>query len=355
MLKLHFKKVLKAQLGKPYVWGANGPKSFDCSGLYYWISNQLGFKRADTTAAGLYSSTKERVGAPQTGDLVFLHSSGYVSHVGIMYDSKTVIEARGRAWGVVKTKLSDFKRRGGYTYKGVRYDPKLKLKTLTGARIDIINAMDIDGKKAHALACELGKQSAPVSADAMTTLVSAWGYWNGGGLKSLASLADEAGQKHAIVLLGSALNANGTITEKYRARIVAAAQLHILFGSDILVCGGNPKARITEAAAGRAELIKLGVKENAIMLEENSTNTMQNAKFAIASLLQSAYKRYTIVTDGSHIRRASILFMAERTRRLTGAIRTWGVWVSDDNNVWKKPIDETSHETIKAEVKAAMF
>lgn len=31
--RAEFLRVAKEQLGKPYIWGANGPDSFDCSGL----------------------------------------------------------------------------------------------------------------------------------------------------------------------------------------------------------------------------------------------------------------------------------------------------------------------------------
>ena len=32
----------RAQFGKPYVWGAEGPDSFDCSGLVMWCYEQCG-------------------------------------------------------------------------------------------------------------------------------------------------------------------------------------------------------------------------------------------------------------------------------------------------------------------------
>ncbi len=70
-----------SQLGKPYVWGAEGPNSYDCSGLTSWA-----FARAGVTLPRS-SSQQARVGTPvswndlQPGDLVFYYHP--VSHVGI--------------------------------------------------------------------------------------------------------------------------------------------------------------------------------------------------------------------------------------------------------------------------------
>ena len=69
------------QLGKPYVWGAEGPSSYDCSGLTSWA-----FARAGITLPRS-SSQQALVGTPvswnnlQPGDLVFYYHP--VSHVGI--------------------------------------------------------------------------------------------------------------------------------------------------------------------------------------------------------------------------------------------------------------------------------
>lgn len=69
------------QLGKPYVWGAEGPGSYDCSGLTSWA-----FARAGVTLPRS-SSQQALVGTPvswnnlQPGDLVFYYHP--VSHVGI--------------------------------------------------------------------------------------------------------------------------------------------------------------------------------------------------------------------------------------------------------------------------------
>ncbi len=79
------------QLGKPYVWGATGPGSFDCSGLTSWA-----FRKAGVTLPRS-SSQQATIGRPvswnelQPGDLVFYYSP--VSHVGIYAGNGTFINA----------------------------------------------------------------------------------------------------------------------------------------------------------------------------------------------------------------------------------------------------------------------
>lgn len=79
------------QLGKPYVWGAEGPNSYDCSGLTSWA-----FKKAGVTLPRS-SSQQALVGKAvswdqlQPGDLVFYYSP--VSHVGIYAGNGTFIDA----------------------------------------------------------------------------------------------------------------------------------------------------------------------------------------------------------------------------------------------------------------------
>ncbi|MCC6335624.1 MAG: C40 family peptidase [Myxococcales bacterium] len=47
-----FIDVATAQVGKPYVFGAEGPRAFDCSGLIHWALKQAGVADSRTTAAG---------------------------------------------------------------------------------------------------------------------------------------------------------------------------------------------------------------------------------------------------------------------------------------------------------------
>ena len=80
-----------AQLGKAYRWGAEGPRSFDCSGLTSFSFLQAGITLPRS------SSQQARVGRPvalgdlQPGDLVFFHSP--VSHVGIYAGGGKMIHA----------------------------------------------------------------------------------------------------------------------------------------------------------------------------------------------------------------------------------------------------------------------
>ena len=86
----------KAKLGSPYVWGAEGPDSFDCSGFTYYIyKNALGITLPRTSKAqstyGTYVS-KENL---QPGDLVFFDSSygSNVNHVGIYIGNNEMIHS----------------------------------------------------------------------------------------------------------------------------------------------------------------------------------------------------------------------------------------------------------------------
>ncbi|MCU4945846.1 NlpC/P60 family protein [Bacillus cereus] len=88
----------KKHIGKPYVWGANGPNSFDCSGFISYVFNQSGYPVSRTTAQGLYDKS-QKITSPQPGDLVFFHSTyspgPYITHVGIYIGDNKMVDAGG--------------------------------------------------------------------------------------------------------------------------------------------------------------------------------------------------------------------------------------------------------------------
>ncbi|MCM3926019.1 NlpC/P60 family protein [Frankia sp. AiPs1] len=86
--------------GKPYVWGAEGPYSFDCSGLVQYVFKQLG-RSLPRTAQGQYNvSTKVPQSGKQPGDLIFYGTPGNIYHVGI-YAGNGYMWAAPQTGGVV--------------------------------------------------------------------------------------------------------------------------------------------------------------------------------------------------------------------------------------------------------------
>ncbi|MGW8380712.1 NlpC/P60 family protein [Streptomyces sp. ODS28] len=81
----------RAALGKPYVWGATGPDSYDCSGLTQAAWRAAGVSLPRTTYAQIDAGTRVPRSQLAPGDLVFFYDS--VSHVGIYTGNGTMIHA----------------------------------------------------------------------------------------------------------------------------------------------------------------------------------------------------------------------------------------------------------------------
>lgn len=82
----------KSQIGKPYVWGASGPSSFDCSGLTMWAYNKVGVSIPHYTV-DQYEAAKSHpsMGEAKPGDLVFFGSDKH--HVGMFVGGGKMVEA----------------------------------------------------------------------------------------------------------------------------------------------------------------------------------------------------------------------------------------------------------------------
>jgi cell wall-associated NlpC family hydrolase len=86
-----------SRLGMPYVWGAAGPRSFDCSGLVQWSFAQAGIVMPRVAADQAQTGPLVPVEHLQAGDLLFYHTDptapGYISHVAIYLGGGRMIQA----------------------------------------------------------------------------------------------------------------------------------------------------------------------------------------------------------------------------------------------------------------------
>ena len=100
----------KSLLGKPYVWGAQGPSSFDCSGFTYYVFKNCANITLPRTSVdqSTYGITVSKSNL-KVGDLVFFDTDGAndgnVSHVGIYIGSNQFIHSSSTKGKVV---ISDF-------------------------------------------------------------------------------------------------------------------------------------------------------------------------------------------------------------------------------------------------------
>ena len=147
-----FIEYLRAQVGQPYLWGgqhtrltpenyvslierkeagrggyAGGPSyaeaaidfcrrkfregakvlyAYDCSGLgCYWLCNLTHLFKCDVNANTMMGRCLLQKEPPQRGWWVFRLNGKRASHIGYMIDDQYLIEAKGRKYGVVKTKF----------------------------------------------------------------------------------------------------------------------------------------------------------------------------------------------------------------------------------------------------------
>ncbi|MFI5768092.1 C40 family peptidase [Streptomyces sp. NPDC051658] len=78
-------------LGRPYVWGATGPSSFDCSGLTQAAWRSAGVSLPRTTYTQINAGRRVSRSELAPGDLVFFYSG--ISHVGLYIGNGQMIHA----------------------------------------------------------------------------------------------------------------------------------------------------------------------------------------------------------------------------------------------------------------------
>ncbi|PTA44694.1 glycoside hydrolase [Micromonospora sp. RP3T] len=84
-------KTACAQVGDPYVWGATGPNSFDCSGLTQYAYKAAGISLTHFTGAQWNEGRKISASEARPGDLVFFFSD--LHHVGLYLGNGLMVHA----------------------------------------------------------------------------------------------------------------------------------------------------------------------------------------------------------------------------------------------------------------------
>jgi uncharacterized SAM-binding protein YcdF (DUF218 family) len=121
-----------------------------------------------------------------------------------------------------------------------------------------------------------------------------------------------AGRPHAdaIVVLGAALRPDGTPGEPLLRRIRHGIELFKAGGAPRLVlCGGGGRGSgRSEAAAMRDIALAAGVPAEAMLLDERSTSTYENAVETAALLRTHGLRTVLLVSERFHLPRARMLF-----------------------------------------------
>jgi len=96
----------ESRVGDPYVWGAAGPDSFDCSGLVMWSYAQVGISLPHFSGAQYADTTHISMSDLEPGDLVFPADPG--QHVAMYVGNGMIVQAPYTGADVQVVPLSSF-------------------------------------------------------------------------------------------------------------------------------------------------------------------------------------------------------------------------------------------------------
>ena len=121
---------------------------------------------------------------------------------------------------------------------------------------------------------------------------------------------------HAFVVLGYALNPDGSINQEAMGRCDVAYESAIKYPNSFIFLTGGGTAKenkdVTEGGQMKEYLVNVkGLDEKRIILETKAMDTIENAKNTIEKLTEYNIKSITVITSDYHIRRANLLFKGE--------------------------------------------
>jgi peptidoglycan endopeptidase LytE len=120
------KTVATKHLGRPYVWGASGMKSFDCSGFIWRVMFEGGILLKRTTARKFYMTLPAvpEEDRDKFGTFVFFDN---LKHVGIVDTPSTFYHAQ-LTRGTNLSPLNSFWRRRIYGFRAIPVPTEMRIE-----------------------------------------------------------------------------------------------------------------------------------------------------------------------------------------------------------------------------------
>ena len=104
----------------------------------------------------------------------------------------------------------------------------------------------------------------------------------------------------------------GQLSSAAAGRILTAARIQKRTGLPIILSGGRVENDLpAEAETGKRVLMSLGVPKDKIIVEPESRNTVENAKYSAVLCRQNGYTRPILVTSAFHMLRSVLCFERE--------------------------------------------
>ena len=117
-----------------------------------------------------------------------------------------------------------------------------------------------------------------------------------------------AGEYDAIIVLGAQVKPDGEPSIQLQWRLDAAYKAWQERNCLVVVCGAQgANEPATEASVMKAELVRQGVPEESILMDDKSFNTRQNINNAISLMEGRGVDRVLIVTSDYHLPRSMAL------------------------------------------------
>jgi hypothetical protein len=133
-------------LGVKYIWAANGPFSFDCSGFTKYVFKKSGISLPRYSGHQANMGKKIKFSQMEKGDLVFFDTGKKfkkkVNHVGIFIGNNKFIHASSAKKKVIITSFSKkkfYKNKFLYARRIIKADKSFALNILTTKRNTLVN------------------------------------------------------------------------------------------------------------------------------------------------------------------------------------------------------------------------